>query len=71
MPEPSVRDAKTEAELQRQALVEFQQNPIAFIRREIDQAIKAHLLVANEDGPARVAMQGFLRQNPDAEPVMN
>ena len=71
MSEPSVRDAKTEAELQRQALVEFQQNPVAFIQREIDQAIKAHLLVANEDGQARVAMQGFLRQNPDAEPVMN
>jgi hypothetical protein len=52
-------------------LIAFQKDPVAFVRNEIDQAIKAHLLVANEGGQAQVAMQAFIQQHPDAQPVMN
>lgn len=52
-------------------LIAFQKDPVAFVRNEVDQAIKAHLLLANEGGQAQVAMQTFMQQHPDAEPVMN
>jgi hypothetical protein len=52
-------------------LLQFKKDPIAFIRKEIDTAIKAYLLVANEDGQARMAMQQFVKEHPDAEPVMS
>lgn len=52
-------------------LTQFKKDPIAFIRKEIDTAIKAYLLTANEDGQARMAMQQFVKEHPDAEPVMS
>ena len=51
--------------------IAFQKDPVAFVRNEVDQAIKAHLLLANEGGQAQVALQSFLQQHPDAQPVMN
>ncbi len=52
-------------------LIAFQKDPVAFVRNEVDQAIKAHLLVANEGGQVQVAMQAFIQEHPDAQPVMN
>jgi hypothetical protein len=52
------------------ALHAFQQDPIAFIRQEIRQAVHTTMLTAHEDGQARVAMEELARQNPGASEFM-
>jgi hypothetical protein len=59
-----------DATLQHEAERAFRENPVAFIRQEIRQAVEATILSANEDGQARVAMEELARQNPGAAEFM-
>jgi len=63
-----MNEAEKQARLESEAL--FRQDPVGFIRQEIQRAVQGELLHANEDGQARMAIDAFLRANPEAAPFM-